>query len=311
MITGHETTFITYDVVDWQAGLSAPANLAQTAIAVRLTWDDEDQNQTWVQKFEEFLAADWAAQIPAFIVGHWTRDYGDDVSGIVAALVQHKQKLPNLRALFIGDIESEENEISWIEQSDLSALWPAFPHLEHLKIRGGNGLRLGALNLPRLQSLRIESGGLPGRVVREIGEATLPELRSLVLWLGEAHYGATTSLDDLQGYYHGNGWPKLTTLGLCNSDIQDQIAEFMATAPILQRLETLDLSMGTLSDEGALALLSSPYVRSLQKLILNHHFCSEAMMTRLREVFGAVGVALDLTAAQEGGPDDRFVEVGE
>ena len=61
----------------------------------------------------------------------------------------------------------------------------------------------------------------------------------------------------------------------------DEIAAVMAYAPIVERIETLDLSLGTLTDTGAQALLQSPLIPGLKKLDLHHHYCSDAMIQRL------------------------------
>jgi hypothetical protein len=235
--------------------------------------------------------------------------YDQSVDFIVKSLVENRERLPNLRALFVGDIHSEEHEISWIRQGDLSPLWEVFPHLEHVGIRGGEQLDVGTLPLPHLKTLRIETGGLHKSVVHSVGQAHLPQLETLILWLGTENYGANTTIADLQPFYECANFPTLNYLGLCNSDIADQIAEFMATAPVLQRLHTLDLSMGTLGDEGALALLTSPYIRSLKKLDLQHHYCSNGMMEKLREL-RKEGVEVDVSE-QLSDRDWRFVAVGE
>ena len=42
-------------------------------------------------------------------------------------------RLPALEALFLGDITFEQQEISWIQQSDISPLFLAFPRLRVLR----------------------------------------------------------------------------------------------------------------------------------------------------------------------------------
>jgi hypothetical protein len=77
---------------------------------------------------------------------------------------------------------------------------------------------------------------------------------------------------------------------------------------VLERLEVLDLSMGTLGDAGAAALLNSPAVRKLKKLDVHHHYCSDGMVKRLE----ALGIEVDASDPEgESGPDDRYVQVSE
>ncbi|BFH11652.1 hypothetical protein J6TS7_07520 [Paenibacillus dendritiformis] len=108
----------------------------------------------------------------------------------------------------------------------------------------------------RLKELVIICGGLPAEVLADIRNAKLPELRKLELYLGVDEYGFSGSLDDVLSVAKPGLFPKLTYLGLKDSEIQDEIAQALADAPILDQLETLDLSYGTLSDAGAEALLA-------------------------------------------------------
>ena len=56
------------------------------------------------------------------------------------ALINARGRLTGLRGLFLGDIPYEDCEISWINQTDLTPLFAAFPRLEHFRSRGGEGL---------------------------------------------------------------------------------------------------------------------------------------------------------------------------
>jgi hypothetical protein len=237
----------------------------------------------------------------------WERDS----SPIVEALVTARDRLPALRALFLGEILQEEAEISWIHQTDVSPLFTAYPALEHFAVRGSEGLSLGALRLERLKTLIVQSGGLPAGVVQEVAAAELPALEHLELWLGTDEYGADYSMSDLAPILAGDRFPKLTYLGLRDSHWADEIAAAVATAPVLERIRLLDLSLGTLTDTGAEALLASPAAARLERLDLHHHFCSKAMVTRLQ----GLGIPVDVSERQEpeqyGDDTWRYVAVGE
>jgi hypothetical protein len=311
----HTTEFAGFPVLEWNPDTDPIENPAGHAFAIRTDWEDYDTNATaWLDKFTLLMGRPYAREIPALIVGMWGSDGSsvdtDQIEAIVQAIAAHRDQLPRLKGLFIGDIVSEENEISWIHQGDLSPLVNAFPNLEYFTIRGGDRLRLGPMFMPQLKALRIESGGLDAAVVRSVGAGTFPKLESLILWLGTQGYGATATLQDLRDFYQCAGMPKLRYLGLNDSDMADEIAAFIATAPVLARIETLDLSMGTLSDEGALALLTSPYVRQLKALEIHHHFCSDAMVAKLGQL-ALDGVTVNISDQQRDDRDWRFVAVGE
>lgn len=262
-----------------------------------------------------FLADPAASQVTALVIGMWNFDRGaaDDAEGVVRRLVEGKDRLSSLRALFFADIIVDECEISWINQTDLAPLLAAFPRLEELWVRGSEGLSLGwKLRHDSLKTLVVQCGGLDGAVAQQIASAHLPMLEHLELWLGEENYGNTTTLADLQPILSGASFPRLRYLGLRNAENSDELAHALSEAPVVARLQELDLSLGTLSDEGARHLLSSSAVRQLRKLDLHHHFLSAAMSLRVQELNIEVDVSDPQTAEDIGADEDyRFIAHGE
>jgi predicted DNA-binding WGR domain protein len=211
---------------------------------------------------ESFLADPAVALVQALVIGFCFAEGGEGSDEVVEALVSARERLPHVRALFLGDITYRENEISWINQSDLTGLLRAFPELEHFRARGGGSLALHKFEHENLRSLAFEASNLPREVVQAVGASSLPALEHLELWLGTEEYGANTTVADLKGILAGKTLPALRYLGLRNSEITDDIACALAQAPILVRLRVLDLSLGTLSDRGAEALLAIPASRN-------------------------------------------------
>jgi Leucine Rich repeat len=76
-------------------------------------------------------------------------------------------------------------------------------------------------------------------------------------------------------------FPKLQTLALRNSNFADEIAKHLARSPLLDRIDHLDLSMGTLSDEGASALAASGKLGRLKSLNIEHHYVSDEVRAKL------------------------------
>jgi len=212
------------------------------------------------------------------------------------------------RAIFLGDITMEECEVSWISQSDLGPLLKAYPRLEHLGVRGGEKLKFQVLGHERLKTLVVQGGGLARKVVHQILQADLPALEHLELWLGASGYGADTTVEDVAPLLSGERFPKLKYLGLRDSEITDDLAAVLANAPVLKRLEVLDLSLGTLGDAGAEALIRGKYARKLKRLDIRHHYCTAGVIKRLKQL----GPKVDARDAQ-GGIDAgaRFVAVSE
>jgi hypothetical protein len=213
-----------------------------------------------------------------------------------------------VKAIFLGDIIADECEISWIQQSDVAPLLHAYPQLEQFYVRGGDGLRFRKLNHYALETLVVQTGGLGKKTLRDILTAWLPSLKHLELWLGDEDYGGDAEMVDLLPLLEGTRWPNLRYLGLCNTELSDEIAVALKTAPIMPQLRVLDLSRGTLGDAGAAALLANPAIKRLKKLDIHHHYCSDTMIAELK------ALPIKVAARQGQGPtdaEDRFVAVSE
>jgi hypothetical protein len=291
-----------------ETGISDPAGIAYR---IRISYDESETDITVESKIDFFSMDPKAAEVTELIIGSFDFGSSNSSAGIVSKLVELKDRLPKLQNLFIGDITYEENEMSWIQQSDVSPLLEAFPGLLHFQVRGGNGLSLGKLTHNNLQTLIVETGGMPANVIREVCYATLPNLQKLELWLGTDDYGFESTVDDLDPLLSDKLFPKLKVLGLRNSSISDQIAKKLIGAPVMNIIEVLDLSMGTLGDEGGQALLDNPAVKNLKSLDLVHHYMSDGMMAKL----DALGIAVNMDEREQedeyDGESYRYVEVGE
>ncbi|CAM5278479.1 MULTISPECIES: STM4015 family protein [Streptomyces] len=287
------------------------------SVAWRISADVYDSDESWTAAFTRFCETVDTTRVRALIVGAWEEAYESDPSDVIESLLAARDRLPALRALFLGDMVMEECEISWINQTDVAPLLAGFPALEEFGVRGGSGLGFTAVQHSALRRLVVETGGLPASVVRGIGGSELPSLEHLDLWLGTPDYGGDSEAADLEPILSGARLPRLRHLALRNSEVQDAVAAAVAAAPVVARLEVLDLSMGVLTDEGAGALLSGRPLTHLKKLDLHHHYLSAAFEERVRQALEPAGVEVDLDRddAEEETEDDgtvwRYVSVGE
>lgn len=298
-----------FPIVDFAAAAAVP-DLAKTGLRLRLTYEDE--GSTFTDLFAKFIATPGIEMLRALVIGQWSLyQEGDTAERVVELLIGSKAHFPKLEALFIGDLTSEENEISWIEQTDVSAIWGAFPDLTAFGIRGGNGLSLGRVAHAKLKQLNVEAGGLPRGVVQDIGRADLPALEHLEVWLGTPEYGGDARAEDLAPILDGARFPRLTTLALRNCAWADVLAAAVVKSALLKRISVLDLSMGTLGDAGASLLAASPAVAKLKKLDIHHHYVSEDNVARLR----ALGIEVNDDDREEpdswDGEEHRYVAVSE
>ncbi len=280
--------------------------LDDTSFAYRFRIEYDDR-ETVVGLLEKMLADPKAATLEEIVIGIWDYEGGSSLS-VRDWLITNAHQLPQLKAIMFGDITYEENEISWIEQTDMSPLLEAYPQLETFQVRGGMGLRFNQLAHEQLRKLTVETGGLAPSTIEDVIQAKLPNLEHLELWLGSGYYGFESDVEDLAPLLRKSTFPKLTYLGLRDSEIVDEIALHLQDADILDIIEVLDLSKGALSNKGAQALYDNPKIQQLQYLDLHYHYLSEACMLKL----DSLDLKVNLDEAQgEAAEDDRYIAVSE
>jgi uncharacterized protein (TIGR02996 family) len=136
-------------IIDWRNGFIYRADLKRVG---RVTMD----------KVLSRLLASTSGRFLVELVAGWP----EDPSALVAVLA--KQAPLSLRRL---DISTNE--------ADLSELWRAIPRLDTLKL--SHAKRYGVIDLPVLRTLHITSHTNADTLGDALGEARLPQLRTLVL----------------------------------------------------------------------------------------------------------------------------------
>jgi uncharacterized protein (TIGR02996 family) len=215
---------------------------------------------------------------------------------------------PALRELHVGDYSRMECEISWTEVGELSVLWGALPELRSLRVHGG-GIGLSSLRHERLERLTLETGGLSAETAQAVSAGRAPALTHLEVWFGSPDYGSTSSVEDLAALWDGEGYPSLVHLGLRNAAFADALPGVLAEAPLLARLRSLDLSLGTLTRDGVQVLLGRPErFEHLHFIRLDGNYLEPDTVEALHTAYGR--------RAETGGQRDRredrlYVSVGE
>ncbi|NMO21886.1 WGR domain-containing protein [Pyxidicoccus fallax] len=237
--------------VEWHLGFIRSARVGQK---------DYDSERDVPELVKELIAHPSAKFLRELTLGMASFDgensYDDVVASLTAALSEQGGS-KTLQSLFIGDFEyPDDTEISWTYVNDISPLYKLLPNLRSLRLRGG-AVELGKVDLPELREFTVETGGLPLSAVKSIAAAKWPKLEKLEVWFGSDNYGAEGGVDDIQPILDGKGLPNLKSLGLCNSEFTDELCKVLPKAKVLPQLERLDLSRGTMSDEGARILAES------------------------------------------------------
>lgn len=249
------------------------------------SWEDCEVDCKDIQTMlEEVLASKRLPHVEELVIGYWGEPYDNNAQIIVDGIVEHKEQFQHIKSLFIGDMEMEECEVSWIEQADYSKIWEVLPNLEKLTIKGSTGLSLGTIVHSNLKELEIICGGLPKTVIHSIANANLPELTLLNLYIGVKEYGFDGDIEDIKELL-AHPFPKLTRLGLVDSEIQDEIAAEVVKSEYMKQITELSLSMGGLTDIGGRLLLEEvPKYPKITFLDLEYHYMSVKMMMQLLEL---------------------------
>ena len=284
-------------------------------VRLHLEYDYEAKSapQPWADYFNAWLATDEPAQTTGLVIGRWWHEQVDpgDIDTVLASISAASERLPLLKALFVGDFTYEEWEISWITQGNYAPVLAAFPQLEYLVIRGGSELSFGAVQHQQLKALVIQTGGLAAQVVRDVVAADFPALEHLELWLGCDYYGGDSTVADLQPILNAECFPNLAVLGLRDCEYADDLAQALVDAPILEQIGYLDLSLGNLSDVGAEVLFASEAIRSLDFLDLHHHYMSNELL----DCWATIGLNVDVseqeTPEEHEGEEHRYAAVTE
>lgn len=265
------------------------------------TYDETQEGKNASTMIADIMADPEFGQLEEIVIGCWGEAWDDEEGAqpLIDGIVENKEKFSHIRSLFIGDMDYEDCEVSWIIQADYSALWAAMPQLEELTIKGSTGLVLGDVRHDTLKSLTIICGGLPADVIGEIRDAKLPELRKLLLYIGVEDYGFDGDIGTIKEFLDQSDFPKLEYLGITDSEIQDEITEAVLHSKYITSIQTLDLSLGSLTDKGGQQLLNEiGKYPNVEKLDLHYHFLSDIMVKKLE------GLSISVNLDEQEEPDE-------
>ncbi len=231
----------------------------------------------------------------------------DSLDDLIAVLV--KAAPPTLRKLHLGDFQyPDETEMSWYHVGNLRKLWPAVPQLRSLIVQGGE-FETGPIDLPALTHAEFRTGGLSAASAKAIAAAKWPQIEHLEIWYGDDNYGGTAKVSDVAALLARTDLPKLTSLGLRNTELTDALCGVLPSARLLPQLRRLDLSMGTLTDEGAAVLAAHrDAFKHLATLDVSDNYLSKDGLAALKGLAKAV-VSTD--QRDDDDPEYRHPSVGE
>lgn len=258
--------------------------------------DYEDGGKSAETLIKDILADPEFENLTELIIGDWGNTWEDDCQRIIDGIVENADRFSHIERLFIGDMNFEECEVSWIMQGDYSRLWAAMPQLKSLTIKGSTDLVLGKIRHENLEELVIICGGLPQSVIQSVQEARLPALKKIQLYIGVENYGFDGDAGTIREFLEKADFPKLEYLGITDSEIQDELTEVVLESKFMGQIHTLDLSMGTLTDKGGELLLKKlPSWPNVKTLDVHYNYLSDEMADRLEQL----PIEVDVSESEE------------
>jgi uncharacterized protein (TIGR02996 family) len=243
--------------LEWFCGYIKHATIGWNAFAGQDDDDDGDDDddtseaERCAKRLAAFLALPSAQFLQGLALGPVPGDDELSLDGLAEVIEQARPAC--LRTLFLGNIGD------W----DISSTSTSLPDsksiraLREVRLRGGNVTIGEDVDLPELVSFAVESGSLTKEDLEAIAAAKWPKLERLEIWCGDPNYGATGTLEDLAPIFEGKSLPKLKHLGIRNCPFADAVANALISSKLLRQLDTLDLSMGNLSDAGLAAMAAA------------------------------------------------------
>ncbi len=261
-----------------------------------ISYEEYEDGEGAEELLERILKDPDLPELKKLVIGNWGDAWEDSCQEIIDGIVKNADRFSNIESIFIGDMDYEDCEVSWIIQGDYSKLWGAMPQLKELTVKGSNDLEFGNIDHQNLESLTVICGGLPVSVIESIQKAKLPKLKKLMLYIGVDDYGFDGDVDTIKDLLAKSDFPELTYLGITDSEIQDEVVEAVLDCKYMGQISTLDLSMGSLTDKGGKLLLEKiPTWKNIKKLDLHYHYMSDEMEQKLE----ALPIEVDVSEGNE------------
>ncbi len=222
-------------------------------------------------------------------------------------IIDRGRKFTELTHLILGNYYMDDYEHTFYSVNLFHELIENFPKIEHLLVRGGFGhspkTHRDKFIHTNLKSLTIQTFGFSNAYLNQILRTyEFPNLNYLEIHLGTEYYGGTDKIYPFTDLFAGK-YPSLKHLGLIDSDITEEIAYELAHSSVIEQLDSLDFSYGSLTDEGLDIFLNSPKIKSLKKLKLHSNHLTEEFLDELAAK--KLGFLIDF-GTQKGDMEKRY-----
>jgi uncharacterized protein (TIGR02996 family) len=275
--------------LEWFCGFIRKARIGWASFSYGLEGDDDDGSSIdWGERCEraivELLRLPSAQFIQELDLGPVPGDEECALGPLARAI--EIAKPPTLRRLVLA--HTGEWDIS-----STSTAAPDSKSIRNLRelVLGGGTPTIGKLDLPELRTFAVRTGGLGKTALANIAAAKWPKLERLEIWTGDPNYGSTCTAKQLAPILAATGLPKLAHFQLQNCAFADEAVKLLIKSKLLPQLETLDLSMGNLSDAGARLMIEhADAFRHLALLDLDDSALTDPAMRGLKTLAKKVNI---------------------
>jgi uncharacterized protein (TIGR02996 family) len=298
-------------VVEWRHGLWRKLRFNNTVDHMTMAWEPAAFARA-------LFSSPLCCALEELSIGMLRWEDQDDPD-VLAEAGKHAwaKELPRLRVGDVeGDIDMNHHGIGTVGK----IITKTFPKLTSLWMRGGQSyegektLDWSGLALPELAELTIETCAMSRKRMKSIIAAKLPKIERLELWFGAQDRDGNATVADVAPVWNGH-FPKLTHLGLCNTELVTDIVRLLPDSKIAAQLVSLDLSRGTFGDDNAAELAAgAKSFRALKTLNVSRSYLTPAGIRSLKAAFKGAKVVAD-DQSREYNPAEygtaRFVSVSE
>ena len=220
-------------------------------------YDDEDERGSDIaaKPLEQMLALPSARFIREIDIGELWASYDHAMGPELGYAVSAITNAPCASSLQRLEFHGGEHDRSGVSLS-ANGLSRSCPNLEVLSLFGGE-IEIDDLTFDKMKTFAVQTGGLDKKAMQVIANHKMPVIEGLEIWFGQEDYGGNCTIEDVMPLLARDDMPQLTRLGLMNSEFGDDICRAIVDAIVLPQLESLDLSMGVITDEGAQILIDN------------------------------------------------------
>ena len=289
------------------------------SLAINNTVDHSDAKWDPLPMVRALFGSPLCFALEELRLGMFRWDFHDEPA-VIAEAGKHAWAKDLVR-LFVGDVDRDIDMAHHAIGDVGKAITKSFPKLRSLKLRSGaqewrggsETFGLGGLDLPQLTELVIETCAMSTKRMKALTSAKLPALEKLEIWFGSTTHEQITKSATVAPVWDGKTFPKLKSLGLCNTEMARDFIGLVAASKLAPQLEVLDFSRSTLDDDELRELAAAAkQFPKLKRLILDDTYVTSAGTKAAKAAFKGLDVsAKETREIEEYDEGSRYVSVAE